>query len=889
VNGPITTNSAVKLPSGGGAIFAWCRLSVFWFVLSWRGPATVSAVVPPPGYQLATFSADVTVPLGHGMMGGAWLSRSVADPLEAHGLVLLGADLPIVFVAVDWCEIRNDAYDQWRKVLGEAAGTNPERVMVCTVHQHDAPVADLQAERLLRAGQAAGTVCDVAFHAEAVQRVARALREALPGARPLTHLGLGEAQVKEVASNRRYLSPDGSVRFDRMSRTTNPAAVAAPEGLIDPWLKTLSFWDGDRPLAAVSGYATHPMSHYGAGDVSADFPGQARRRRQQDTPEVKQIYFTGCGGNVTAGKYNNGAPENRAVLAGRLYEALVAAWGQTKRFPLTQIQYRLEQLWLEPRDEVGFTRADLETKLKTETRPFQQCLAAMGLSWRQRLAAGQPIDLPVIDFGCAQWLLLPGESYVEYQLAAQRMRPDCFVVVAGYGEGATGYIPTDRHFAEKDGNLSDWCWVAPGSERRMLEGIRRALAVADLQAPPWQTNLPIVYVKKELYLEHPKPGAAALVSVYATGPKLERMEIQALEIRDDVPGEPKMRHSTDNGQSWSEFDPLPPTLSYPRGVEVWEGGGAKFFDPTSGVLIELWLRQIALKGLYHNFTYYRLSRDHGHTWSKAKQLRYETGAEFDPQNPLNPAFLQRNHGYFGNNLIRLSNGTVLTAVAHANAPADPGNQSRPWRMGSLCFIGRWDAVACDYEWAPGQRVEISPGLSARGLMEPEVAELRDGRVLVIWRGSDTPTTPGRKWYALSSDGGRTLSELGELRYDDGTRFYSPSSIHRLIRHSISGKLYWLGNLCAAPPRGNAPRYPLVIAEVDETIPALKRATVTAIDDRQPGVPEGLQLSNFSLLENREIHDLELWLTRYGEDPSNVFTADNYKYTIQLRPPHTAPY
>ncbi|MBT3470083.1 MAG: hypothetical protein HOD72_08270 [Opitutae bacterium] len=31
---------------------------------------------------------------------------------------------------------------------------------------------------------------------------------------------------------------------------------------------------------------------------------------------------------------------------------------------------------------------------------------------------GQPIDVPSIDFGPAQLLLLPGESYVGYQLAA---------------------------------------------------------------------------------------------------------------------------------------------------------------------------------------------------------------------------------------------------------------------------------------------------------------------------------------------------------------------------------------------------------------------------------------------------------------------------------------
>ena len=62
------------------------------------------------------------------------------------------------------------------------------------------------------------------------------------------------------------------------------------------------------------------------------------------------------------------------------------------------------------------------------------------LSWRKRVEAGRPIAVPVLDFGFAQILLLPGESYVEFQLAAQRMRPKVLVCVAGYGDGATGYM-----------------------------------------------------------------------------------------------------------------------------------------------------------------------------------------------------------------------------------------------------------------------------------------------------------------------------------------------------------------------------------------------------------------------------------------------------------------
>jgi hypothetical protein len=429
-------------------------------------------------FRLAAFSADVTVPIGHGMMGGSWKAASVADPLFAHGIVLTSASdgaafLPVVYVAVDWCEIRNDALERWQAVLAEAAGTKPERVMVSAVHQHEAPVADLAAERILRANGAKGSICDLEFHEQAVQRVARALRESLSQARRVTHTGTGQAKVDKVASNRRFVMPGGLIRFDRMSRCRDVAARAAEEGLIDPWLKTLSFWDGDTPIAALSAYAVHPMSYYGTGEISADFPGMARALRQAELPGARQIYLSGASGNVTAGKYNDGSRENRAVLAARLHAAMKAAWESTERHPLKDASFRSVDLRLDPRDGPGWTVPDLTAKLGTD-KPFEQCLASMGLSWRKRIE--RPIQIPALHLGTAVLLVVPGEAYVEYQLFAQEQRRDAFVVTAGYGEGAPGYIPTEQHFRENDTNLGDWCWVAPGSEEKLKAAIRDALA-----------------------------------------------------------------------------------------------------------------------------------------------------------------------------------------------------------------------------------------------------------------------------------------------------------------------------------------------------------------------------------------------------------------------------
>ena len=412
------------------------------------------------------------------MGGGIARASSVADPLEARGVVFLGAGAPVVLVAVDWCEIRNESHSLWRKAAAEGAGTTSERALVACVHQHDAPIADRRAELLFAQeglkNPDGAWIIDIQFEDQVLERLRKSVKDSINATRPVTHFGVGRAEVHEVASNRRYMGPDGKPRFGRTSATQDTSARAAELGTIDPWLRTLSFWDGERAVAAISAYATHPMSYYGKGEVSADFVGLARRARQKAEPGVFQIYFSGASGNVTAGKYNDGSRENRPRLAARLEDAMARAWKATERRRIERADCHSTVVELDHSPGAPFEHR--QAMREAGRRPFDRNLAAFALSSLHRDVLHHKIDLPVLDLGTAQLLLLPGESYVEFQLLAQSVRPKDFVVVAGYGECAPGYIPTERAFEEGDSNLVDWCWVGRGSEARLSAAIRKALS-----------------------------------------------------------------------------------------------------------------------------------------------------------------------------------------------------------------------------------------------------------------------------------------------------------------------------------------------------------------------------------------------------------------------------
>ncbi len=424
--------------------------------------------------RIATFDVDATPPVG---------SELAYDPVHKHdeislrcrGIAILGAGKPIVLCAVDWIGVANASQDVFRDALAEAAGTSRERVAVHALHQHDAPRCDFSSEALVHElGITGHDLFDSFFQRQVIRRAATALKTALPSAQAVTHYGWGVDDVQEVVSNRRILGPDGKVRVMRFTTERNPLVRAEPVGVVDPEISLISFWNENTPVAVLSYFATHPQSYYRTGVPSPDFPGIARFLRGQGQPKALHVHFNGAGGNIGAGKYNDGNTENRVLLAKRLADGMTQAWTSTEKFPLASSDIAWNSKPVSLPLAKHLTEENLLAKIETKSADGYEAITQ--LAYLRRAKSGHLIDIACLSIGDARVLHLPGELFVEYQLAAKAMRPDLQVAMAAYGDYGTAYIGTEISYTEGGYETSERATnVGPGSEAVLMKTMERLL------------------------------------------------------------------------------------------------------------------------------------------------------------------------------------------------------------------------------------------------------------------------------------------------------------------------------------------------------------------------------------------------------------------------------
>ena len=402
------------------------------------------------------------------------------------------------------------------------------------------------------------------------------------------------------------------------------------------------------------------------------------------------------------------------------------------------------------------------------------------------------------------------------------------------------------------------------------------------------------------------------------------------------------RFSTDHGKTWSEWEvhcvdqgqgqgrrgKIPGTdgdelISFDEGAVFNYFNGSttpSLYDPNTGCEISATAQHYHIRG--HDVGYFEWWETGADNWRPHAYLVVkhpdgrkvtrlleleEGGADFDPANPRNPAFLDKNRGT-AQDVRMLSNGEIVfyqfanmeICCKRAGVDVNTFFPSCPkFQMGLLLGHLHWNEEKQDYDITYSNPIMLSDLQSSRGVMEPQMEELPDGRLLIVLRGSNTVApqwntrigahAPGFKWFTISNDGGKTFPPLMPWYFDTREVVYSPATMCRFFRSSKNGKLYWMGNVYKDAWRieGNSPRNELYICQVDDEECCLIKDTLTLIDTMR-GDETDVELSNFTVLENPLTQQLELRLTKVnfngayqGDGGPGAWYTEAWEYYISF--------
>jgi hypothetical protein len=380
-------------------------------------------------------------------------------------------------------------------------------------------------------------------------------------------------------------------------------------------------------------------------------------------------------------------------------------------------------------------------------------------------------------------------------------------------------------------------------------------------------------------------------SFYTHRTGFEKVRYRGVETRSDLTDSLERSFSEDNGKTWGKWESVTVARQTSEGT-LQQTQLPGFVDPENGLLLTmvikgLLLRNDAMEGIQKYYLCYRVSADGGRSNLVDEQVIQQ--GPYTPEHPCERVWVGKNSFFIGDiccRPIRTQAGRILVPVQTSPVGPDgkyinPGGGSSYHEAAVL--IGTWKDKG-RIVWTLSSFIINDPGKSTRGCIEPTLAELPDGRILMVLRGSnggikDTEyKIPGYRWYSMSSDGGYTWSPVQPWTYTNGKRFFSPSSCSQLLRHS-NGNYYWMGNITPENPKGNLPRYPFVIGRVDPKSGLLIQDSVVTIDDRQAEDSPVLQLSNFIACEDRETKEILIHMSRVRIATESKYYGDAYLYRI----------
>lgn len=423
-------------------------------------------------------------------------AQVVLDPLHARATVFQRGDRRLCFLALDVTIVTHEWTDRIRQAASSRWNFDPDAVMVHATQTHSAPPLghfmldpDFPAFppelEYLRGGESA-------YYEFAVDRAVEAIGMAMADLRPVS-VAAGSAVKDGIAFNRRAITREGRVImpwfYPRQQKPLGPTEIRYMEGTVDPEVGIFCARDADLSVRALLlHYTCHPVNVFALpGDgVSADWPGAwAEGARRACAPQCAPLVLNGCCGNINPWPpfEPDFTPDHRR-MGEILTERASAVVSQLQFAPAHHLDWKVRRvpLPLKDPDPVRLQTAEEMLTAHPQPLPAEDDPNRIDPRWYQaasvksveilRQREPQPLyEIQAFRVGDVAFVGLPGEPFVEGQLAVKLGSPAHYTFVAHATTQYIGYLPT-RQAHERGGHEIDfsyWAKFAPDSLDRVVD------------------------------------------------------------------------------------------------------------------------------------------------------------------------------------------------------------------------------------------------------------------------------------------------------------------------------------------------------------------------------------------------------------------------------------
>ena len=409
--------------------------------------------------KLTKLKINCTPPVGTPVgFGVGEETLGIRDPLYLRAIILDDGNHKCVIGSMDYCGLMNSAYEQLATVIADAVDTPVDNVIIHCVHQHDAPLINFEIEEILDI-----KTFSRSWWNNLLLQIAVTARESLKKIQSVSAIGYAGTEIQGYASNRRIIGRNGKLEAMRFSKCGDVNLKNKPPGVIDSLLRTVAFkGDNEQILASWNFYATHPQVANGQRMFSADAPGEAVKLVEAGYENSFPCFFTGAGGNITAGKYTS--PDDlegnlrkfgRILANGINHNLHTLCWEECRDFQLKQ-----EDFDFPVREKISYNGTEGDKDAEIYNAVLKTC------------SANRIYSLKMLTIGSVKILFFPGEPFVEYQLFTQSIVPDEFIAVAGSCSSTFLYLPVQKSFNEGGYEIEGFCWCDERIEKELKKAIK---------------------------------------------------------------------------------------------------------------------------------------------------------------------------------------------------------------------------------------------------------------------------------------------------------------------------------------------------------------------------------------------------------------------------------